>query len=220
MIIKACVFDLDGTLVDTISDIGNAGNYALTQLGFPIHPVHNYKEFIGDGLFNLAKRSLPEEHRDDETVSTTLEILTKHYSEHLLDNSLPYDGIPELLSFLQDKGVDLNIVTNKYDNQAKSIATALFPNINFKNVLGARKNAKIKPDPSDTMFCINMSNAKPEDCVIVGDSNSDILTGKNAGLTTVSVTWGFRSISFLKQFDPDFMFHNVTDLHDFFKTSI
>ena len=220
MIIKACVFDLDGTLVDTITDIANAGNYALTQLGFPIHPVQSYKEFIGDGLFNLAKRSLPEEHRNDETVSTTLEILTKHYSEHLLDNSLPYDGIPELLLFLQNKDIDLNIVTNKHDNQAKSIATALFPDITFKNVLGARKDSKIKPDPTDTMFCINMSNAKPEDCVIIGDSNSDILTGKNAGLTTVSVTWGFRSVNFLKQFNPDFMFHSVTDLHDFFKTSI
>ncbi len=220
MIIKACVFDLDGTLVDTITDIANAGNYALTQFGFPIHPVQSYKGFIGDGLFNLVKRSLPEEHRDDKTVSTALEMLTKHYSEHLLDNSLPYDGIPELLLFLQSKDIDLNIVTNKYDNQAKSIATALFPDITFKNVLGARKDSKIKPDPSDTMFCINMSNAKPNDCVIIGDSNSDILTGKNAGLTTVSVTWGFRSVKFLQQFDPDFMFHNVADLYSFFKTSI
>lgn len=203
--IKTCIFDMDGTLANTLEDIANAGNYALTRLGLPVHPVTSYKAFIGDGITTLITQAMPGYARTQENIQEALRLMLIHYDAHLLDNTLPFDGVPGLLETLAARSIALCIVTNKSDHQAKRMAQALFPGITFLSVLGEREGSRIKPDPSDALACASLSGAAPHECAFIGDSDADVYTGRNAGMVCISVDWGYRPRAFLEAAGPDYI---------------
>lgn len=212
--IKTCIFDMDGTLANTLQDITNAGNYALTQLGYPTHPAQDFKEFIGNGIFTLIALAMPEPARTESNVNKALSFMLDYYDQHLLDFTLPYDGNPELLHALADHSIAICVVTNKADHQAKRMAHTLFPDIPFLSILGEREGSKIKPDPTDALTCARLSGAEPRECAFIGDSRADVLTGRNAGMVCVSVDWGFRSREFLENASPDHIVSTPQELRD------
>lgn len=203
---------MDGTLANTLEDIANAGNYALNRLGFPMHPAKSYKDFIGDGIATLITQAMPEDARTQENILEALRLMLEHYDAHLLDNTRPFDGVAELLDDLAARSVALCVVTNKSDHQAKLMAKTLFPEIPFLSVLGEREGSRIKPDPSDALSCARISNAEPHECAFIGDSDADILTGRNAGMVCVSVDWGYRPRTFLEAAGPDYIASTAQEL--------
>ena len=213
--IKTCIFDMDGTLANTLEDIANAGNYALTRLGFPVHPADSYKAFIGDGVTTLISQAMPERERSEENVREALRLMLKHYDQHLTDCTRPFEGVPALLNALARRSVALCIVTNKADHQAKHIAKTLFPGITFLSVLGEREGSRIKPDPTDALTCALLSDAAPGECAFIGDSDADVCTGRNAGMVCVSVDWGYRSRAFLEAAGPDYIASAPQELRGF-----
>ena len=202
--IRACIFDMDGTLFDTLTDIANAANHALTQLGFPKHPLQDYKAFIGNGISNIIRSALPEDARGEENATQALELMNQHYVEHCLDFTRPFEGVPTLLMRLRDRGLPL----------AKKIAATLLPDIPFLAVLGEREGGHIKPDPTDALTCARLAGIAPDQCALIGDSDGDIHTARNAGMISLCVDWGFRSRDFLQSLNPDALVSNTDMLYD------
>jgi phosphoglycolate phosphatase len=214
-VIKTCIFDMDGTLTDTFEDIANAGNYALSILGFPVHPIENYKAFIGNGVTNLMTLAMPEQARTRQNVDAMLRLALKHYDEHLTACTRPFEGVPELLKTLANNDIALCIVTNKADHQAKLLAKAFFPEITFLAIMGEREGSTEKPDPTDALACARLSGAAPQECAFIGDSDGDIHTGRNADMLTIAVDWGYRTREFLEAAGPDYIASTPKELSEF-----
>jgi phosphoglycolate phosphatase len=190
---KAVLFDLDGTLLDTLADIAHASNAALATLGFPRHTVEAYRYFVGEGIEVLAKRVLPDSHKSDADVAACLAAINREFGAGLLVETRPYDGIPELLSCLARKNVKLAVVSNKPHEFVLRSVAAHFESGLFSAVLGQRKNVPIKPDPTSALEAARfLSVADPGQCLYVGDSGVDMRTAVNAGMYPVGVLWGFR----------------------------
>ena len=213
--IKTCIFDMDGTLTDTFEDIANAGNYALSVLGFPVHPIDNYKAFIGTNVTNLLTQAMPEHARTRQNVDAMLRLWLKHYDEHLTACTRPFEGVLELLKTLTNNDIALCIVTNKDDYQAKLLAKTFFPEITFLAILGERDGSKEKPDPSDALACARLSGTAPQECAFIGDSDVDIYTGRNAQMVTIAVDWGCRTREFLEAAGPDYIASTPKKLSEF-----
>ena len=187
---ELAIFDLDGTIADTICDLGDAVNYGLEQLGCPTHDYEAYKKMVGNGAKKLCLRALPEE-RKDRTEELYL-MFKEYYSHHYLDKTKLYDGMRETLKRLRDNGVILAVATNKPEDAAREIVSRLLPDINFLCVLGGSDKRPLKPDPAAILeiydllpyeeFCVNM----------IGDSNVDVMTAVNADIGFIGCTWGFR----------------------------
>jgi phosphoglycolate phosphatase len=190
---KAVLFDLDGTLLDTLADIAHASNAALATLGFPRHTMEAYRYFVGEGIEVLAKRVLPDSHKGDADVAACLAAINREFGAGLLVETRPYDGIPELLSRLARKNIKLAVVSNKPHEFVLRSVAAHFENGLFSAVLGQRKNVPIKPDPTIALEAARLlSVADPGQCLYVGDSGVDMRTAVNAGMYPVGVLWGFR----------------------------
>ena len=186
------IFDLDGTLINTIDDLGQACNHALYACGYPTHNIEDYPRLVGNGINKLIERALPEEHRNEETVMQLRAFFVPYYDEHNCDLTHPYDGIPELLEMLKQKGHTLAVASNKYQSAAEKIVAKLFPGI-FDVVLGERENVTRKPDPQivyDIAAKLNYT-ATADNCLYIGDSLVDADTAKAAELPFVACTWGF-----------------------------
>lgn len=188
------IFDLDGTLINTIDDLGQACNHALSACGYPTHKIEDYPRLVGNGINKLIERALPEEHRNEETVMQLRAFFVPYYDEHNCDLTHPYDGITALLETLKQQGHTLAVASNKYQAATEKIVEKLFPGI-FDVVLGERENVARKPDPQivwDILEAIGRKGEEAiEDALYIGDSLVDAETAKAAKLPFVACTWGF-----------------------------
>lgn len=190
---KLIIFDLDGTLLDTVEDLAVSVNHALGQCGHPTHSTDDYKLFIGKGINNLFRRALPEEHCSEENVMRMRELFLAYYDKHNTDFTKPYEGIPELLAKLQEKGVKLAVASNKYQAATEKLAAEFFPGIKFEVVFGQREGVPVKPDPMVVVEILSLTCIAHMDTLYIGDSGVDMQTAKNAGVESVGVKWGFRT---------------------------
>ena len=188
------IFDLDGTLINTIDDLGQACNHALSACGYPTHKIEDYPRLVGNGINKLIERALPESDRNEETVMQLRAFFVPYYDEHNCDLTHPYDGIPALLETLKQQGHTLAVASNKYQAATEKIVEKLFPGI-FDVVLGERENVARKPDPQivwDILEAIGRKGEEAiEDALYIGDSLVDADTAKAAKLPFVACTWGF-----------------------------
>lgn len=189
---KAVLFDLDGTLLDTIDDLANSMNTVLQRSGHPIHGIEAYKYFVGDGMLNLVKRALPEQNRDAATIEHYLAEMKQEYNKRWDEKTCPYEGIPELLDALSDKGLKLAVLSNKADEFTKLVAEKFLSRWKFEAIVGERANVPKKPDPIGAIRISTQLNIEPEEFLYLGDTNVDMKTANSAGMYAVGVLWGFR----------------------------
>lgn len=202
---KLVIFDLDGTLLNTIADLANSTNHALKKLGYPIHKIEEYNFMVGNGINKLFERALPEGEKTEENVLRVRQEFVPYYDEHNADESRPYPGIPALLETLQTEGVQLAVASNKYQAATEKLVAHYFPNIRFIAVLGQREGVKVKPDPTIVEDILRIANVEKKEVLYVGDSGVDMQTAINAGVTSCGVTWGFRPRTELESFHPDYI---------------
>lgn len=208
------IFDLDGTLINTIDDLGQACNHALSACGFPTHKIEDYPRLVGNGINKLIERALPEEHRNEATVLRLREHFVPFYDQHNCDLTRPYDGIPELLQTLKAAGHTLAVASNKYQAATEKIVAHYFPNT-FDVVLGEREGIPRKPDPQIVWDIIHRlsplaSNLSP--IYYIGDSLVDAETAKAAKATLVLCTWGFCTEEQLATAQPNYMIHHPSEI--------
>lgn len=203
--INLAIFDLDGTLINSIEDLADATNYALDKCGFPTHPVEKYNYFVGDGVNNLLLRSIPKEYHSEETIQKVKNIYSEYYSEHYYDKTYIYDGILPLLKNLKDKGIKLAIASNKPDEFTKVIISKLFGTEVFNYVQGNKANIPHKPEPQIIYQVMNSLCVEKSQVVMIGDTDVDIRTGKNAGIYTIGCLWGFRERTELEKAGADYI---------------
>lgn len=184
------IFDLDGTLLNTIDDLADAGNHVCAAHGWPTHTVDEFKHMVGSGIPKLVERFAPA-GTDGEALAGALAEFSAYYDAHKEDKTAPYPGIPELLAALKGQGVRLAVLSNKAHALAGPVVEHYFPGV-FDAVQGALPDVPVKPDPTLLRSLMERLGAKPETTLFVGDSDVDVLTGKNGGLTVVGVLWGFR----------------------------
>lgn len=189
---RLAIFDLDGTLLDTVADLANATNYALAHCGFPTHATEEYYRFVGNGINKLFSRALPERERTEENIMKIRSLFVPYYNEHNADDSLPYEGIPELLNTLHERGIQLAVASNKYQQATEKLVGHFFPTIPFAAVYGQREGVPIKPDPTVVEDILAKTETRREDTLYIGDSGVDMETACRAGVESVGVTWGFR----------------------------
>ena len=208
------IFDLDGTLINTIDDLGQACNHALSACGFPTHKIEDYPRLVGNGINKLIERALPEEHRNEATVLRLREYFVPFYDQHNCDLTRPYDGIPELLQTLKAAGHTLAVASNKYQAATEKIVAHFFPNT-FDVVLGEREGIPRKPNPQivwDILASLPSTiNHKPS-TLYVGDSLVDAATARAANLPFVACTWGFCTKEQLLTVTPDHMVNHPLEI--------
>ncbi len=199
------IFDLDGTLLDTIADLAAATNQALKKLHYPLHPTQDYVRFVGNGINKLFERALPPQARTTENILRVRELFVPYYNEHGADLTKPYDGIVPLLENLQKQGIKLAIASNKYQTATTELVKYFFPQISFAAVYGQREGLPVKPDPLFVKEILKDVSVFPQDVLYVGDSDVDMQTAINADVTACAVTWGFRAREELATYNPAFM---------------
>ena len=183
------IFDLDGTLLNTIDDLGYACNYALDKTSYPTHPIEAYPSMVGNGINNLIRRALPEAERTEENVMRVREFFVPYYNEHNCDYTRPYDGIPEVLKTLKERGVSLAVASNKYQAATEKIVNHFFPGM-FDVILGEREGIERKPNPQ---IVFDILEKIPGEVLYIGDSLVDFETATNANVPFVACSWGFVS---------------------------
>jgi len=188
--IRAVLFDLDGTLVDSLADLANATNCALTQLGCPTHPVESYRTRVGDGARELCARALPGDKQ--ALADQVLKLMRQHYDAHCFDLTTPYPGIPELVSALAARRYSLAVLSNKPDDFTKRVIEHYFTPSPFAVVRGQLPNVPLKPDPATAVQIAQELGIPPAQWLYLGDTNTDMRTARAAGMESVGVLWGFR----------------------------
>jgi phosphoglycolate phosphatase len=203
------IFDLDGTIADTIEDLADAVNYGLRQLDCPEHDIESYKQFVGNGAMKLCIRALPDDKKD--MAETLLNLFHKYYDVHYLDKTRVYEGIKDVLYTLSAEDVTLAVATNKPQDVARKVVEKLLPDVNFTKVLGGCDERPKKPDSTiiKEILC-----GLPEDNTVymIGDSNVDIQTAKNSGLISIGCLWGFRGKDELLSAGADFIAEKTEDI--------
>lgn len=190
---KLAIFDLDGTLLNTVADLANATNQALAKCGFPPHPTEAYYQFVGNGINKLFARALPQEARTEENILRIRALFIPYYNEHNADESHPYPGIEKLLSTLQRQGTMIAIASNKYQEATEKLVKNFFPHIHFSAIYGQQEGIPIKPDPTIINNILIETKIAQAHAIYVGDSGVDMQTAMNAGVESIGVTWGFRT---------------------------
>lgn len=204
------IFDLDGTLLNTISDLGIACNYALGRKGYAQHPLSAYNYMVGKGVNHLMKRAAPD--ANDAEIEQLLKDFREYYDLHCTDTTQPYPGVRNLLTELSSKGVKLAVCSNKYQEAVDKIIRHYFPDVEFAAIYGERPGIPRKPDPS-VVFSVLLECPTPKSKVLmVGDSAIDVETARRACVESVGVTWGFRPVSELRKAYADHIISDVSDL--------
>ncbi len=194
--ITTVIFDLDGTLLDTLEDLKDATNYALRQCGMPERTLEEVRQFVGNGVRNLMIRAVPQ-GEENPGFERAFELFKKYYGEHCNDATRAYDGIPELLRELKNRGYVMAIVSNKIDSAVQELTHRYFSQVDI--AIGDQENLKRKPEPDSVFLTLNRLGRTREEAIYVGDSDVDLATAKNAGLPCISVLWGFRDREFLEE---------------------
>lgn len=194
MNIKLCIFDLDGTLLNTIDDIGNSMNHALHENGFAPRSMEWYKNHVGFGAKVLLGGALPPDHGlSEERSLEILRFFKETYTAHCMDITRPYDGIQELLQYLAEKGIHLAVVSNKPHKGTEALMKAYFGNIEFAAIYGEQAGVPLKPDPYLAHSIMSQTGTLPEEALIIGDGEPDMIFAKNTSIFGIGVSWGFRS---------------------------
>lgn len=193
MSFKAVLFDLDGTLLDTLDDLADSANSAFRQLGCPEHAVEAFKYFIGDGVESLVRRGLPPDRCDAETVAQCSTLMRKQYSERWACKTRPYEGVPELLDILSARGIPMAVLSNKPDEFTKLCVSRLLPRWRFEAVVGASPTLAKKPDPAGALDIAAEMHLGPAEILYLGDTDTDMQTAVAAGMFPAGALWGFRT---------------------------
>lgn len=196
---KAVVFDLDGTLLNTIEDLLNSMNAVLVKSGFPTHDLETFKTFIGTGVADLVKYSLPTESRDKDTIDRCIAAMRHEYSKRWDDKTRPYKGIPQLLDTLASRNIKMAILSNKPHQATEQVVSKLLPQWKFEAVFGERPPVPRKPDPTSALEIADLLGIKPGEFLYLGDSGTDMKTANAAGMYAVGALWGFRDADDLLQ---------------------
>lgn len=212
MTTKLTIFDLDGTLIDSIGDLADAMNAVLHELGHPLHPRKSYHRFVGDGIEMLVRRALPPGVVDGIDLSEVVTAMRKEYSSRWLATTRPFPNIPELLAQLRSREVRTAVLSNKPDFATRAIVRELFEEETFDVIRGALDEVPLKPNPAAALDIISRLGVEVTRSVIVGDTPIDIETGRIAGMRTVGVTWGFREARELIDAGADFVIHEPLEL--------
>lgn len=195
------IFDLDGTLLDTLEDLMDSVNYAMEKYGFPLHTIEEIRSFVGNGAPKLIERSIPQ-GKENPSYDAVLAAFKEHYAAHCEDKTNPYAGIMELLAKLKDKGYRMAVVSNKFDGAVKRLCEKYFGGY-LEAAIGESADVKRKPAPDTVYRALRELSCDNSRAVYVGDSEVDIQTAKNASLPCISVTWGFRTVGQLKAAGAD-----------------
>ncbi|EDS72484.1 HAD family hydrolase [Anaerofustis stercorihominis] len=199
--IKAAIFDLDGTIINTLTDLANAGNYVLKKNGFPIHDNEEYRFFVGSGIRNLCIRILPEDKKNDEEwILKIFDQFNEYYGKHYMDNTCAYDGINEMLDTLIKNDIKVAVLTNKGHEFTVPMLKKVFGEFPFSVILGKTDKYPVKPSRECIMHVIGELDVKSSECIYIGDSNVDMKTAINGDIENIiGVSWGFRPIEELKE---------------------
>ncbi|NDP22019.1 MAG: HAD family hydrolase [Paludibacter sp.] len=206
------IFDLDGTLLDTVTDLAASTNYALTQCNFPTHELSAYKLFIGNGINNLFERALPKGEKTAENIWEMRKHFLEFYGEHSTELTVPFPGISELLQKLQSAGFKLAVASNKYQQGTETLIQRFFPEIQFTAVFGQREGIPVKPDPTIVHDILAIAMVQPSEVMYIGDSGVDMQTANNAGVDAIGVTWGFRPKAELEAFHPNYLVDKAEEI--------
>lgn len=206
------IFDLDGTLLDTLGDLHAAVNFSLRKFGFPERTVDEVRAFIGNGVVKLMERSTPE-GIDNETQQKCLNVFRKYYLEHMSDTTAAFEGVTRLLKDLRSKGIKTAVVSNKLHKAVEELCESYFPGMIDKAV-GVSVEEERKPSPINVIRTMERFNFNPSDCIYIGDSEVDVQTAHNAGIKCIGVTWGFRTKDELQKSGCDFIADNPDEIRD------
>ncbi len=187
---EAVIFDLDGTLIDTLKDLALSVNYALEQFEMPVHEIDDYRMMVGDGIVKLIERALPDDRMD--MINEVMASQVEYYKEHLFDNTALYPGIENMLKELKASGVKLAVLSNKQQERTREMVRRFFSSDIFDYVAGANDDIPLKPEPTPALFVANQMSVEAEKVVFVGDTSIDMQTAVNATMLPVGVQWGFR----------------------------
>lgn len=189
------IFDLDGTLLDTIADLGEAVNHALAKRGLPLHTRDEYVRKVGHGVRNLVTISLPEELQSDEAlIDECLADFKAWYTAHIDVYTHPYPGMQQLLRDLHSKGVKLAVASNKFQSGTEYLVDKFFGDVPFAAILGNREGFPLKPDPAIVEECLRCAGVQRSEAILVGDSLTDMKTAENGGIPGIAVSWGYRDL--------------------------
>lgn len=206
------IFDLDGTLLNTIGDLAVACDHMLSLRGLPTHTYAEYCTFVGNGIMRLVERALPEQLRTTEYVTAARKDFVDFYIEHIDHKTVPYDGMVELLCDLQRDGAKIAVASNKFQAGTEKLIRKFFPTIDFIEICGNREGVPLKPDTALVDMIIKKAGVEREQCYMVGDSGVDMQTARNAEIRGVGVSWGFRSREELEENAPYAIADTVADL--------
>ena len=198
MKVKGVIFDLDGTLLDTLEDLADAANATLTHFGFPVHPVDSYRYFVGEGLKTLTQRIIPGSSATDAELSEYMQKFGEIYSRNWNAHSAPCSGIPEMITALLSAGLRLAVLSNKPHEFTKICVNEFFTEDSFSFVLGQREGVAKKPDPAGALELAGEMGLSVDEILYIGDTATDMQTGNRAGMKTIGVEWGFRDRSELE----------------------
>jgi phosphoglycolate phosphatase len=188
---KGVIFDLDGTLVNSLEDIADAMNSVLQDLNYPTHSYDDYQYFIGSGLRNLVSKSLPKTHNDEKSIESCYRLMIEEYRDACTHKTTSYEGIIELLDYLISNNIKMSVFSNKSDELTKKITAAMFSNY-FDSAVGLTTESLKKPNPTEALVISKSMGLKPEEIIFVGDSGIDMQTATNANMFAVGVSWGYR----------------------------
>jgi phosphoglycolate phosphatase len=207
---RAALFDLDGTLLDSLEDLAVAMNHALATHGLPVHPVSAHRGFVGEGIRVFVARAVPRGR--EELHEAVLATYKAFYAEHMMDHTRPYPGMREVLARLQGEGVKLAVLSNKPDASTRRLVEALLPDVRFGAVYGERAGVPRKPDPTAALGIAAELGVEPGDCAFIGDTAVDMNTARAAGMYSVGVTWGFRDVEELQSNGARVLAHTSDEL--------
>lgn len=209
---RLAIFDLDGTLLNTIGDLALGCNHMLQMRGLPEHTYEEYCHFVGNGITRLVERAIPQELRTAEYVAEARRDFVEYYTEHIDHKTVPYEGVHELLRHLSKERVTLAVASNKFHAGTERLIERFFPDVEFASVHGNRDGFPLKPDAAVLNLIMEECGVEPQQCCMIGDSGVDMQTAHNAGVRSIGVTWGFRSREELAENGAEHIVDSVDEL--------